>query len=123
MKRFSLGLALALSLNPVLVAAQEVAGRAIDLPRRPDPAVALSRSLVIPGAGWFYLHSTAPAPGDCAAGIVHLAITVGGVILMMRGARQNKRDLVGVGAGLTFSSRLLDIWGVTEAAAKRRDAR
>lgn len=116
MKTTAAVLALTFLVNPLL--AQE---RAIDLPKRaPEPASALARSLVIPGAGWIYLNKTAPRDGDVAKGVIYFLATAGGVALMVSGARQNKKDSVGFGAGLVFGSRLLDLWGVADAAAERK---
>ena len=116
MKTTAAVLALTVLVNPLF--AQE---RAIDLPKRaPDSAVALSRSLIVPGAGWFYLHRTAPRDGDVAKGVMYFLATAGGVALMISGARTNKKDSVGFGAGLIFGSRILDLWGVTDAAAERK---
>lgn len=117
MKNLAAVLALLVAASPL--AAQD---RAIDLPRRPDPAVALSRSLVIPGAGWFYLGRHSKKAGDAVTGLAHLAMTIGGVALMVNGAKKHKRGTFNFGLGLAFGSRLLDVWGVTDTAVKRRDA-
>lgn len=97
--------------------------RPTDLPRRsPEPAVALARSLVIPGAGWFYLAGISRKPSDNVAGLLHLVTTVGGVALLVNGTRQGKRGTANFGAGMVLSSRLFDLWGVTDAAAARKAA-
>lgn len=116
MKMTALVVALTILVNPLF--AQD---RPIDLPRRgPEPVSAFARSLILPGAGWFYLHKTAPREGDRAKGIVYFLTTVGGIALMVSGARSDKKDAVGFGAGLVVTSRVLDLWTVADQAAERK---
>lgn len=88
----------------------------------PDPAVALSQSLVIPGLGWNHLaNSKGGSSSDTVMFVLHLAATVGSIIAIQDGVRHDKPSNVAGGTIVLSISRVADLLSVTKAAADRRD--
>lgn len=88
----------------------------------PDPAVALSRSLVLPGSGWAYLSGKEGGSGsDWIFFMAHMAATVSGIVIIKDGTRRHEDQNVVIGCALVGVSRFIDIWGVASVASDRRD--
>ncbi len=89
----------------------------------PAPGVALARSIVVPGAGWFYTGLRCGGRwGDGVVGLLHLGTTVAGAIVTRNAVRHGDDDGVTSGLALVALSRSLDFWGVTQVADERARA-
>jgi hypothetical protein len=86
----------------------------------PSPAKALGYSLVIPGAGYFYLSGHNPDKAYAQRGLLFLGLTVGAYLFTADKAKDNEHGMVLAGIGALAGIRLIEFSTVVDDAEGER---